>query len=108
MKVKFKATYFSSSSPHDSYGRIMSGRRYSKNKEYDLSDEQYEQAVKDGAHFYILSGKVPKEEKPEPITLKEADNTRHAADEVQKLFKEADKTDDENKVKRGRGRPRKS
>lgn len=108
MKVKFKVTYFSSTDAHESYGRVMSGKRYTKGTVHELTDTEYEKAKKDGARFTVISGELPKEPEPVQMTLKEVDHERHAQDQVEQVRIEAEKTDEENKVKRGRGRPRKS
>lgn len=105
MKVKFNVLYFGGS---ESYRpdklRVMSGKRYKKGVVYDLSDEEYKQAVKDGASFKVVSGDVPVESDDAAGTLRDFDAERAASDAMVAANEEAVET----VKKRGPGRPRKN
>jgi hypothetical protein len=104
MKVKFISTYFANTAERrPDKIRVMSGRRFRKGVEYELSDEEYKQAKKDGASFKVLSGTVPAEKTPE-LSLKDFDAERAAGDAYDKVVEEAEQA----VQKRGPGRPRKT
>lgn len=113
MEVKFNATYFAGTDQfRPDKLRVMSGKRYRKGVVYNLTDAEYDKAVKDGASFHVISG-APAKVKTAPVvdpfagTLRDFDAERAASDDYVEAVDEASEAADQVVQKRGRGRPRK-